>query len=181
MMWLRVHHVVAVCFLCSAIEAGLMPTAQAQTKPPAVLDNPVAVLSLEQLAATRERPLFSPSRHARPASVSIVRAPAPQPPAPPPAPPKIELQGTIINADEALAIVYSSANNQTTRLHIGDEISGWKVAVVEERKLVLSLEQRTAEFTMFTARQTDHASAGRTGPFSLRARPAPAPAGLRRQ
>jgi len=157
MTWLRIYHGVAVCCLCSAMALDLVPLARAQTKPPAVLDNPVAALSLDRLSATRERPLFSRSRHApRSPVVSIMRPSAVQPPTPPP---KIELHGTIINADETVAIVFSSGDNQTMRLHVGDEIGGWKVAVIDERKLVLSLAERTAEFTIFGDKNTNDAPA----------------------
>jgi hypothetical protein len=160
MTWLRTYRVVAACCLCSAVALDFAPTARAQTKPPTVLDNPLAGLSLDRLAATRERPLFSPSRRAPSPPVVFVRPPAIQPPAPPP---NLELYGTIINADDALAIVFSSSTNQTTRVHVGDEIGGWKVDNIDERKLVLSLDKRIAVFTIFGEKTREKAVAEASG------------------
>jgi Type II secretion system protein C len=144
MIWMRWSRVVATCWICSAMVADFIPATPARAEPPAALDNPVAALSLDRLSATRDRPLFSPNRHTRPAVVSILRSSVP-----PTALPKIELRGTIMDADESLAIVFFAADKQTKRLHVGDEIEGWKITVIEERKLVLALDTRTAEFTIF--------------------------------
>lgn len=153
MTWPRAYQPVAASCLYLAMVLAPAPPTDAQSKPPVVLDNPVAALSLDQLSATRERPLFSPSRRAlRPPIVSNLRPSGLRAPS---LPPKIELHGTVIDADETLAIVYSAADNQTLRLHLGDEIGGWKVAVIDERKLVLSLEDRTAEFAIFTGKNSN--------------------------
>jgi hypothetical protein len=156
MTWPRTYRMVAACCLCSAAALDFLPIARAQTKPPAVLDNPLAGLALGGLSATRERPLFSPSRHAPSPAVVFVHPPAVQPPAPPP---NLELYGTIIDADDALAIVFSSSTNHTTRVHVGDEIDGWKVDEIDERKLVLLLDQRTAVFTIFDKKNPEKAVA----------------------
>jgi hypothetical protein len=143
------YPLVTVYCLCAAMALDLASLAQAQTKPSTALDNPVAALSLDQLSVTRERPLFSPTRRApRPLTVMSIVRPLP-PPLPPSPPPKIELYGTIIDAADALAIVVSTADNQTVRLRLGDEIGGWKVIVIDQRKLVLSHDERVAEFTIF--------------------------------
>ena len=155
MSWRRTTRVMAVCGLCAAADGGL--PAQAQSNLQAVRDNPVAALSLDQLSVTRERPLFSPSRRSSPPPVAaIIRPPPVQPPPPPPT---IELYGTIIDADQATAIIFFSANSQTQRVHIGDDVEGWKVEQIEERKLVLSQEERTAVFSMFADKPADNAPA----------------------
>lgn len=144
----RIHQIATACCMCAAVALDVVSLAQAQMKPSAVLDNPVAALSLDKLSATRERPLFSPSRHApRPPIVASVRASVEVLP-----PPSIELHGTIINADDALAVIVSRADNQTMRLRLGDEIGGWKVVVIDQRKLVLSRDERVAEFTIFAGK-----------------------------
>jgi hypothetical protein len=110
-----------------------------------VLANPLATHAIEQLSATRERPLFSPAR----------RPPDPPPapvvqriePTPPPPAPSVVLVGTVTEADGARAIVRSGT--ATIRLRMGDEIGGWKVTEIETRRLVLSLDDRSAAFTLF--------------------------------
>jgi hypothetical protein len=39
--------------------------------------------------------------------------------------------------------------NEIRRVRIGDDVGGWKVAQIEGRRLVLSLDSRLAIFTMF--------------------------------
>jgi len=107
--------------------------------------SPLAAYPLDRLSATRERPLFSPSR----------RPPAP-PPAPtiaaasPPPPPNLILFGIVMDADDARAVVGVGTGDKTRRVRIGDDIGGWKVTQIEERQLVLSLDDRSATYTLFS-------------------------------
>jgi len=110
--------------------------------------SPLAAYPLDRLSATRERPLFSPSR----------RPPAP-PPAPtiaaasPPPPPNLILFGIVMDAEEAHAVVGVERADKTRRVRIGDDIGGWKVTQIEERQLVLSLDDRSATFTLFNGQR----------------------------
>jgi hypothetical protein len=145
--------------------------AQAPATPTAGLASPLAVHSLDRLSATRERPLFSPSR----------RAPAPppppppiiRPPPPPPEPPNVTLVGIIKDAEEARAIVQSGPKNEVRRVRIGDDIGGWKVAQIESRRLVLKLDSRLATFSMFSGHRNP---APRAAPKAVPPRTAPQPA-----
>ncbi|HVX92442.1 MAG TPA: hypothetical protein VG985_04395 [Xanthobacteraceae bacterium] len=67
-------------------------------------DNPVAAQSLERLSATRERPLFSPTRRppAPPPPPPAISRAAPPPPSPPPG---IALFGIITDAQGPFAMV----------------------------------------------------------------------------
>jgi general secretion pathway protein N len=111
------------------------------------LINPLEAQSLDRLSATRERPLFSPTRR-----------PTPPPPPPPPEaapvaiepqPPNVQLFGIVMDDQGARAIVRSS-NEKIDRVQIGDDIGGWKVSQIEGRRLVLSLDGRFATFTLFS-------------------------------
>jgi hypothetical protein len=138
--------------------------AQAPATPTAGLASPLAVHSLDRLSATRERPLFSPSR----------RAPAPPPPPivrppPPPEPPNVTLVGIVMDGEEARAIVQSGSKNEVRRVRVGDDIGGWKVAQIENRRLVLKLDSRQATFSMFSGQRKP---APRLAP---KAAPQPAP------
>ncbi len=133
--------------------------AHAPTTSPA---SPLAAYPLDRLSATRERPLFSPSR----------RPPAPPPApiiaaAPPPPPPKLILFGDVMDADDAHAIVGTGTADKTRRVRIGDDIGGWKVTQIEGRKLVLSLNDRSATFTLFSGQ---HAGPGIGQPLSAAGR-----------
>ena len=112
---------------------------QTQVQTTAGPASPLAAYSLDRLSATRERPLFSPNR----------RPPA-APPAPTAPPPKLILFGIVMGADDARAVVGVGTADKTRRVSIGDDIGGWKVTQIEERQLVLSLDDRSATYTLFT-------------------------------
>ena len=130
---------------------GIDATGQA----PAVLSNPIVAQSIDSLSATRERPLFSPTRRppVRPAAAPppLVRR---ADPAPPPSPPAVVLLGVVIGADTARAFVRSEPPDKTLRVGIGDDIGGWKVSQIERRELVLSLGDRSATFKIFDSAKT---------------------------
>jgi hypothetical protein len=69
--------------------------------------------------------------------------------APPPAPPKLILFGIVMDVDDARAVVAVGTGDKTRRVRIGDDIGGWKVSQIEERLLVLSLDDRSATYTLF--------------------------------
>jgi general secretion pathway protein N len=147
------HAWIAVGFALGSflmIAAAVVATAEAQTKDQAQLTAPVPALisplaeySLDRLSATRERPLFSPNRRPPPPPAVIVAT------RPPPAPPpNVTVLGIIMDADEARAIV-QTGGSEVRRVRIGDDIGGWKVVQIDQRLLVLSLDNRSASFTMF--------------------------------
>ena len=108
--------------------------------------SPLAAQALERLSATRARPLFSTTR----------RPPAPPPALPPPPPsppPDVALLAVIMDGEDARAVIRAGQN--VRRVQIGDDIDGWKVGQIEARLLVLSLDDRTARFSMFTANRAN--------------------------
>lgn len=122
--------------------------------------NPLASWSLDRLSATRDRPLFAPSR----------RAPPPPPPpapvvarveeAPPPAPPpSLVLLGIITEGKTARAMVRTDASNKVVRARLGDDIGGWKVTQIEPRRLVLSNDDRSVSFALFNRAGSNAAAA----------------------
>ena len=142
------------------------PRTQVQAHPPTTPPaSPLAAYPLDRLSATRDRPLFSPSR----------RPPAQPPPpiiaaAPPPPPPKLILFGIVMDAEEAHAVVGVGTADKTRRVRIGDDIGGWKVTQIEERQLVLSLDDRSATFTLFRGQR---AGQGDSQPLSAPVRRRP--------
>src|SRR6266481_2765256 len=85
-----------------ALAADAPPQAEGQSG--AAPASPLAMQPLDQLSATRERPLFSPTRRPVPAPIAHVPE-APPPPPPPPPPPNVALFGIVMDGDEARAIV----------------------------------------------------------------------------
>ena len=140
--------VVSAIVLFSCIISGATCAfAEPSEQPTGTLANPLEAQPLDRLSATRERPLFSPTRR-----------PIPPPPPPPPEaapvavvpqPPNVQLFGIVVDDDGARAIVRSGAE-KVDRVQIGDDIGGWKVSQIEGRRLVLSLDGRLATFTLFS-------------------------------
>jgi hypothetical protein len=128
------------------------------------LPNPLAAQSMEGLSATVDRPLFSPSRRA-PAPPPVPAAQAPAPPPPPAPPPNVVLVGIVMDGESARAVIRAGADKKILRARIGDDVGGWKVSQIEGRKLVLSLDDRLATFTLFNNRASEQ------GPFNEAAAP----------
>ena len=144
------RHIALACLLlvhtrALAGDAGAPPEAPSG----AALANPLATWTLDRLSATRERPLFAPTRRPPP--------PPPPPPAPvvqqvetpPVPPPTLMLLGIVTEADGARAMVRTQSSNKVVRARLGDEIGGWKVTQIETRRLVLSHDDRSFGYTLF--------------------------------
>jgi general secretion pathway protein N len=129
----------------SAFAADKPPEVPADQSP--ALASPLAGEPLDHLSATRERPLFSPTRRPPPPPPPVVRNA--EPPPPPPPPPNVALLGVVVDGDEVHAIVRTAPAAGMIRVRIGDDVGGWKVAQIEGRSLVLVLDGRAATFTMF--------------------------------
>jgi general secretion pathway protein N len=121
-------------------------------------ESPLAAYPLDRLSATRERPLFSPSRRPPAAPPAPIMAAAP-----PPAPPKLILFGIVMDADDARAVVGVGTGDKTRRVRIGDDIGGWRVTQIEERQLVLSLDDRSATYTLFSGQPGNGQPVGAAG------------------
>jgi hypothetical protein len=109
--------------------------------------NPAAAMSLDQLASTRERPLFVPDRRSpAPAPVVAHAAPPPPPPAPPP---QVSVAGIIVDAAGPRAVIRSDGSGKTKAVRLGDEIGGWQVTEIDGRRVVISLDERSVSVKLF--------------------------------
>jgi general secretion pathway protein N len=119
----------------------------------AIVANPLQWISLDRLPATRDRPLFSPSRRP-PTVIEATSTPPPPPPPLPPvvpvAPPSLTFFGTFESNEEVGADVQTGPNGNATIVRFGSYIEGWRVTEISRYHLVLSLDDRTAEFTLFS-------------------------------
>ena len=136
----------------AALAAGPAPQTEVHpdVAPPV---SPLAAQQLDRLSATRDRPLFSPTRRP-PAPPPIVAAAPP----PPPSPPDVALLGVVMDGKEARAVVRAGSAAKILRVRIGDDIGDWKVGQIEARQLVLLLDGRAATFTMFARKNTKGSS-----------------------
>lgn len=107
--------------------------ARSDTRRPA---NPLWAIAIETLSATRDRPLFSPSR--RPSA-------APEAPPPPPAPvavaapaqPRFSLVGTVVGTADRYGIFLDPASGSVVRLRPGEAHEGWVLRSVGMRDVLL--------------------------------------------
>jgi len=113
----------------AAPKAPVMPTG-----------NPLWTIPLSQLAVTRDRPIFSPSR--RPPA-PVVAAPIYVPPPAPriakaePERPPLTLVGTIAGENDAIAVFVLQGTGTTIRLHPNESHEGWVLHSVQGREATL--------------------------------------------
>lgn len=146
--------------LAGATGGAQAPPALEAPNPPgfATSGNPVAEIPLDRLSATRERPLFSPSRRPpsrrQPAPMAHVEKPPPPSPA---SPPSVALFGIVVGVEGPRAFIATGPSERIIWVRPGDDVNGWKVTDISERRLVLSRADLSATFTLFSAE-----NAGRT-------------------
>jgi general secretion pathway protein N len=113
--------------------------------------NPLWGIPLGSLAATRERPIFSPSRRPPPPPVLAAVNPTsakPPPKAAEPDHPLLSPVGMIVGGAESIAVFVDQATNDVIRLRIGEGHDGWILRSVEGRKASFEKNRRTATLTL---------------------------------
>ncbi len=116
--------------------------------------NPLAALQLETLGATRDRPLFSPTRRPAPPPAEVV-APAPAPSTEPalakptePEPPPFELVGVVVGEVNSYVLLRNRASHEVVRLRQGEAQDGWRVGQVSLRAAVLERDGRIEQLAI---------------------------------
>jgi len=135
----------ALLLYCTTAALGADAPAPPKNLDGVTLSNPLVAQSIERLSATLDRPLFSPSRRRAP-TPPVARNP--ETPTPPPSPPNLVLSGVVMDGASARVVVLVGAEKRILRAEIGDEIGGWTVSQISGRSLVLSLDHRSATFTL---------------------------------
>jgi general secretion pathway protein N len=128
------------------------PTALPRAERPAdPTGNPLWAIPLSTLTATRERPIFLPSRRAPAPAVAgtpVVVAPPPPPPAAEPEQPPLTLVGVIAGDNEGFAVFLDQATNNVVRLKTGQDHEGWVLRVVKGREVTLEKSKRTTTLAL---------------------------------
>ena len=109
--------------------------------------NPLWRLPLKQFSATRERPIFSPSRRPpTPARTYVAPVAAQQPPKPrEPERPTIALAETIIGTDGYRGAVFRDTSSQDVlRLRVGENYHGWVLLLITPREARLGKDGEQA-------------------------------------
>jgi general secretion pathway protein N len=116
----------------------------------AALRNPLDALRLEDLAATRARPLFAPTRRPPPPPSARIGAPRPDP-SPvlaKPASPPFELIGAVVGERESYAVLRRRGTEKAARFRLGDDADGWRVGAIGRRSVTLEREGRTQSLAL---------------------------------
>jgi hypothetical protein len=100
------------------------------------LGNPLWEISLAELPATRERPIFSPSRRAPAPAIAAASTVEPvaqiiiesQPELPP-----FTLVGTVHSDSENLGVFFDETSKEVVRLHVGQADADWVLQSVASR------------------------------------------------
>ena len=125
--------------------------------------NPLWAIPLSSLTATRERPIFLPSRRAPAPAVAntpVVVAAPPPPPAAEPEQPPLVLVGVIAGDSEGFAVFLDQATNNVVRLKTGQDYQGWMLRSVKGREVTLEKNKRTTTLAL-PAPNADMAAAPR--------------------
>ena len=136
----------------SATSAGPEAVARTQAptrdlKPSARPANPLWRIPLASLTATRDRPIFSPSR--RPPVVVQAAPVKSEPPPPPPAPgapsrPLLTLLGAIASDTDSIAIFMDDTTKAIVRMKVGESHAGWMLRSVAKRQATLEMARQVA-------------------------------------
>ena len=123
------------------------PALGGDLKPSARPANPLWRIPLASLTATRDRPIFSPSR--RPPVVvqaAPVKSEPPPPPPPPGAPsrPLLTLLGAIASDTDSIAIFMDDTTKAIVRMKVGESHAGWMLRSVAKRQATLEMARQVA-------------------------------------
>ena len=118
------------------------------TPAPPMSANPLWAIPLKSLSATRERPIFLPSRRApapAPAvAAAYVEPPKTAPPPPEPDRPALRLVGVVTGTADGFAVFISDTTRDIIRLKTGEGHEGWILRSVKAREAVLEKNRRSA-------------------------------------
>jgi hypothetical protein len=100
--------------------------------------NPLWGVPIDQLTATRERPLFTASRRP-PVPPATPKPPAEAPPPPPAEPerPQLTAVGTVTGEPQNVAVVQDQTTKSLLRLHVGEAVSGWFLRSIDTRSVTV--------------------------------------------
>lgn len=122
--------------------SGGVRTARLHENNTGARDNSLWAVPLVTLAATRERPIFAPTRRPRPTAIrsSASAISSTQPP--------FVLVGAIAGENDGVAIFHDGSTKSVIRLKPGEGHAGWILQTVKPREVVLRNDQRTTILTL---------------------------------
>ena len=129
------------------------------------LENPLARIRSEEFAIISGRTLFSPLRRAQvmvqppveaPVEPSVVEATRPPPV---PDPDDFTLLGVVAAKGEKIALLRWNKTQETMRLRPGDSYTGWKIAEINDRNVLIEQQGSLFNLMLFKGGSDDSAIA----------------------
>jgi hypothetical protein len=129
-----------------AIPPAAAPSAPAER---ALSANPLWAMPLKQFSATRDRPIFLPSRRPpAPAATAVATSAIAVPKPKEPERPQLSLVGTISGDDDKFGIFLDQSTKAVLRLKVGEDFQGWKLRSVQGQQVALEKSQSTVVLAM---------------------------------
>jgi hypothetical protein len=134
------------------------------------LGNPLWAVPIRELSATRDRPIFSPSR--RPPMPPVIALtppvqPAPKAKDPEPDRPALAILGTVVGQGDSIGIFVEEATKDVLRLHAGQAYGTWLLRTVSRREAKFERGETTATLTLPAAREEQSTGSAGGGPPSI--------------
>jgi type II secretory pathway component PulC len=129
------------------------------------LENPLARMRSEEFAIISERTLFSPLRREQVVVQPPVDVPLTQPvivaarPPPAPDPDDFTLLGVVAANGERIALLRWNKTQETIRLRPGDNYTGWKIAEINDRNVLVEQQGKLFSLKLFKGVSDDGAIA----------------------
>jgi general secretion pathway protein N len=128
----------------TVVEVTIPPSSPSPPPAPAeraLSANPLWAMPIKQFFATRERPIFLPSR--RPPAPAEAAVAVPRVVALPKEPerPQLSLVGTIAGDEDKFGIFVDQTTKAVIRLRVGEDFQGWKLRSVQGREATLEKNQ----------------------------------------
>jgi hypothetical protein len=121
---------------------------------------PFPWLTLDLMAATRDRPLFSPARRgAAPEPEIVEEEPEPEPEPevveePDAPPPRLRLSGVVISDTLRIAMLHDDVEDEVIRLREGQSFSDWTLVTVAPRSVIF--RHGAQEHTVVLSAESEH-------------------------
>ncbi|HLX17691.1 MAG TPA: hypothetical protein VKS24_21080 [Bradyrhizobium sp.] len=134
----------------AVVQVVVPPAPAAPAAERALSANPLWAMPLAQFSATRERPIFSPSRRPPAPAVAPVLAPrvAALPKPKEPERPQLSLVGTIVGDEEGFGIFLDQSAKAVIRLKVGENFQGWKLRSVQGRETAFEKDERVVTLAL---------------------------------
>jgi hypothetical protein len=108
--------------------------------------NPLWSIPLKDLSATRDRPIFSPSRRPPVTAAPVRELVAPKKTEPDR--PQLTLVGTVVGEQEAIGVFLDETTKAAVRLKTGEDHDGWVLQSVQAREVTFQKNRKTAVLTL---------------------------------